>query len=101
MSNAQATKCPLCKAHGATVTHHQMKHSNQYVCQSCGHIVIKDDAEDYVSAVATATSLQDMAAEARKCSAGNATFIWCRSEVGSASKTYRQECLPLAEALLR
>ncbi len=98
MSEVHGGTCPLCNM-AANVQDHVMRRSRHYICQSCGELVVKCFAEDWLRAKAPDRARQDFAAEAKGCSSGNVYFI---SQSRGADRTQHTvgKCLPLTDALL-
>ena len=99
MSTSQNVTCPLCGT-PAQVVDYQIKHSRHYLCSSCGDLVVKYFAEDWLRDKAPGQAKQDCAAEAKSCrSSGNVYFISQSRGPDGAQHTVGR-CLPLlAEAL--
>ena len=97
MSEVQDGTCPLCKT-AAKVQDHVVRRSRHYICQSCGELVVKYFAEDWLRAKAPDRARQDFSAEAKGCSSGNVYFI-SQSRGADGTQHTVGKCLPLAEAL--
>lgn len=99
MNEVQDSVCPLCNS-TAKVQHHPLKHSNHFVCQSCGDLVIKQRAVSWLLNAPSQAKF-DFAKIAKQCTEGKVLFISLSTVAAQDAPKVTAECLPLAEALSR
>lgn len=96
MSSAASKPCPLCHIE-STVEYHLAKHSNHYICISCGELVIKQRADSRLKTISREVK-NGWTEYAKTCPPGTVLFI-SKSPVPSEECFISVECTPLDEAL--
>lgn len=98
MSEVQESTCPLCSS-AAKVEDHVMKKSRHYICSSCGELVVKYFAEDWLRKEAPHENKKGFSEAAKQCVNGDVYFISLSRQPDGSQRTSGQ-CLPLPAALV-